>query len=282
MNTILPLPMSTLIAFTILLAGCGTSSKPEHTESGDATAEVAHSTSQQETQEAKPNGPDLVAMFPQWEQAKSLKGDADAGRQFYLTKTYGNDMTCAACHSFHKDDTMTVDHDGIVRAGSPIFGAAHRTNIKKSGSGHAALGANVCVIHFMDGEKPGMETQELANMDAFLRTGGDENHATSQNINYAERGFPIPETLTGGDADRGQKIAATRCVSCHGVQSTEAKFVETGIDLGRGDYGKDDLADLALRIRNPNDDNNEDMPAIANLRLNDQGLLDVLAWLTAE
>lgn len=122
--------------------------------------------------EQKPK-PDLAAMFPQWKNAQSLKGDSVAGKQFFTSTRVNNSITCVSCHSFSPKDTMEQDGDELIRAGFPVYASIHRTNIKNSGTNLAALGGNVCVLHFMDGKEPGMSAQSIANLDSFLKTGGD-------------------------------------------------------------------------------------------------------------
>ena len=129
--------------------------------------------------------PDLVAKFPQWKEALQLQGNAERGRKYFESKVLNTSMTCASCHSFDRRDAPSLDADGLRRAGSSVYGAAHRTNIKKSGTNLVALGGNVCVIHFMKGDEPGMNAQELADLDRFLKTGGGADHPSAKNIEYA-------------------------------------------------------------------------------------------------
>lgn len=235
----------------------------------------------QPTSEAKEKRPDLVAMFPQWTEAQGLVGDVAAGRTYYETKTVNNSMTCQACHSFDAKDTMASDSDGLIRNGFPIFASSHRTNIKNSGSGFAALGGNVCVLHFMGGEAPGMSATELANLNAFLMSGGAKDHPTATNIDYAKATRTVPESLTGGNAERGGKLARQACITCHNVGDLKARYAEAGGPLEGGSYQLDELKELALQIRNPDNKHNVEMPGYSDLRLSNQQLLDILAWFTA-
>lgn len=229
--------------------------------------------------EARPN---LVTMFPQWEQAKTLKGDAAAGKSYYSEKTVGNTMTCAACHSFDPRDSMQVDGDGLVRTGFPIFASSRRTDIKHSGTNEAALGGNVCVLHFMGGEAPGMDAQELSNLSAFLATGGGPDHPTAKNIDYAHTKWTIPEDLSGGDAVSGERLAKQTCITCHDIGNDKAKLVNSGIPLTGDSYAVGDLKELVLQIRNPDYKHNDVMPGYTDLRLTNEQLLDLVAWFTAK
>lgn len=236
--------------------------------------------------EAPPEGqgakPDLAAMFPQWKEAQGLPGDTPAGKTYYESKTVENAMTCAACHSFDPQDTMATDGDGLIRAGFPIFASSQRSNIKNSGTNLAALGGNVCVIHFMGGKSPGMTAQELANLDAILKSGGGRDHATAHNIDYTKATWTIPESTTGGNAERGRKLALQTCITCHDVGDQKARLVDGGGPLDGGSYVPDDLKELVLQIRNPDYKHNAEMPGYTDLRLSNEQLLDLIAWFSAQ
>lgn len=219
----------------------------------------------------------LAAMFPQWAAAKTLRGDSKAGRIYFETKKVGNRMTCASCHGFDPKDSMSQDGDGLIRAGFPVYAAAHRTNIKNSGTNLVAPGSNVCVLHFMGGKEPGMSATDLANMDAFLKTGGGKDHATAVNLD-AKRAWTIPENLSGGDATRGGELAMKTCITCHDVGSEKHRIVRGGLPLRGHSFTKDELEELALQIRNPNYEHNALMPGYTDQRLNNQQLLDLIAW----
>lgn len=225
--------------------------------------------------------PNLVAMFPQWKQAQAMQGDASSGRKYYESTTVKNTMTCATCHSFNEKDTMATDGDGLIRAGFPIFASSQRSNIKNSGTNLAALGGNVCVVHFMGGQSPGMSAADLANLDAFLKSGGGREHATAQNIDYSKATWTIPESFAGGSAERGKTLALQTCMTCHSVGGQKARLVNGGGPLEGGSYGPDDLKELVLQIRNPDYKHNEEMPGYTDLRLSNQQLLDLIAWFKA-
>lgn len=222
--------------------------------------------------------PNLAAMFPQWAAAKTLRGDPKAGRIYFETKKIGNGMTCASCHSFDPKDSMSQDGDGLIRAGFPLYAAAHRTNIKNSGTNLVALGGNVCVLHFMGGKEPGMSAPELANLDAFLKTGGGKDHATAVNLDYAKATWTIPKNLSGGSATRGGELAMKTCITCHDVGSEKHRIVRGGLPLRGHSFTEGELKELALRIRNPNYEHNAEMPGYTDHRLNSQQLLDLIAW----
>jgi mono/diheme cytochrome c family protein len=226
--------------------------------------------------------PDLIGMFPQWAEAQKLKGDANAGRRYFESKTIENEMTCVTCHSFNQKDTMAADGDGLIRAGFPVFASLHRTNIKNSGTNLGALGGNMCVIHFMGGKAPGMDAPELANLNAFLLTGGKKEHATAANVDYAKATWTIPTDLAGGDPQRGEAFAKKSCVTCHDVADSKAKYSNAGGALKPSSYGPDDLKELALQIRNPDYKHNAEMPGYTDLRLSNQQLLDLIAWFKAK
>jgi cytochrome c len=222
--------------------------------------------------------PNLEAMFPQWKDAKMLRGDAKAGQHDFETKTIGNGLTCASCHSFNSKDSMTQDGDGLIRSGSALYAAAHRTNIKNSGTSLVALGGNICVLHFMGGKEPGMSAQELANMQAFLKSGGGKEHPTATNLDHAHTSWTVPDDLSGGNAARGEELALKTCLACHDVGSEEHRIIKTGLPLQGHSFKERELKELALQIRNPHYEHNAEMPGYPDQRLSSQSLLDLLAW----
>ena len=223
----------------------------------------------------------LVEKFPRWKEARKLKGDAAAGKVYFETRAYGNKLTCVSCHSFNPDDTYQLDGDKQKRSANPIFASIHRTNIKNEGSSVAALGANICVLHFFREPEPGMTAQELADMDAFLHTGGNANHATAKNLDYANAKRTVPDKLTGGDAVRGKQLAQEQyCITCHTVDGKKYTHVQGSKKLQGGQFSPDKAKDVARRIRNPDFKVNEDMPGHDDLRMPEKDLLDILAWLT--
>jgi mono/diheme cytochrome c family protein len=225
---------------------------------------------------------DLVARFPQWKEAVQLKGEVAKGRNYFETKTINTSLTCASCHSFDARDTMTRDGDGLLRSGFPIYAAAHRTNIKQSGTGLVTLGANVCVVHFMKSEPAGMTAQELADMDQFLHSGGNAEHATAKNVDYTRLKWTIPDELSGGDAKKGRALVMQSCITCHAVDGKNAKVLDAAGEIKGGSFAAADLKKLALRIRNPEYKINDEMPGYSDIRLSNQALLDILAWLTTK
>ncbi len=231
--------------------------------------------------EASTKADKLATKFPQWAEAQKLKGDAATGKAFFESHTVNNNFTCISCHSFNPDDTFKLDGDKLIRSGNPIFGAAQRTNIKNEGSSFAALGGNICVLHFMRGKEPGLSAQELANLNAFLKSGGGADHATAKNLDYPKMKRTVPEKLTGGDAERGQKIATEQyCIACHTVEGKKYLHFQGGRKLRGGTVPVSKLKGLALRIRNPDFKENDEMPGHDDLRMPEKDLLDILAWLT--
>lgn len=227
--------------------------------------------------EQKPK-PDLAGMFPQWRESQALKGDHLAGANYFRSTKVNNSLTCGSCHSFDPKDSMTQDGDGLIRAGFPVYASANRTNIKNSGTNLAALGGNICVLHFMGGKEPGMSAQELANLDAFLKTGGGKDHPSATNVDYAKAIWTVPKDLTGGDAARGGELAMKTCITCHDVDKQKHRLVKGGLPLRSKSFAESDLAELVLQIRNPDYQHNAEMPGYTDLRLSNDQLLDLIAW----
>jgi cytochrome c553 len=213
-----------------------------------------------------------------WEVAVTLKGDAEAGRKFFYEKTYGNYMTCASCHGMDAGDTMSADAGDYQRAGVSVFGSSWRTNIKGTGSDEEALGGNTCVPYWMGGPEEGAEPQDLANLDAFLKTGGGQDHATSINIDWKARSYTIPKTLTGGDAERGKQMALKYCATCHEVDGTAPLYDVDEAKLSGGRTPTERLDRVAARIKDSGQKNNSYMPGFSDQRMPEQDLLDLLAW----
>lgn len=225
----------------------------------------------------------LMAKFPRWTEAQKLKGDAAAGKKFFETRTFNNDFTCVSCHSFNAADTLALDGDKLIRSGNPIYGSAHRTNIKNEGSSLAVLGGNICVLHFQRGDEPGMTAQEIADLDAFLKTGGTADHVTAKNLDYPKMKRTVPEKLTGGDAVRGEKIASEQyCITCHTVEAKKYLYFQGSRKLRGGTFAPEEVKDLALRIRNPDFKVNDEMPGHDDSRMPEKDLLDIIAWLRAK
>ena len=173
---------------------------------------------------------------------------------------------------------MEQDGDGLIRAGFPVYASVHRTNIKNSGTNLAALGGNVCVLHFMGGKEPGMSAQEIANLESFLKTGGDKGHPTAKNVDYSKATWTIPKDLSGGDATRGGELALKTCITCHDVGNQKHRLANGGLPLKAHSFSDSDLKELVLQIRNPDYKHNSEMPGYTDLRLSNQQLLDLIAW----
>lgn len=227
------------------------------------------------------NKPDpLEQKFPQWAKAAKLKGDVESGKKLFESRKIGNEFTCIACHSFNPSDTLALDGDGLKRSANTVFAAVKRTNIKNTGSRNAALGGNICVIHFMKGKEPGLGEQDLADLSVFLQSGGNLEHATARNLDYPKMTRTVPGKLTGGDPIRGLRLAQDHyCISCHTVEGKKYTHLQGGRKLNGRTIGNDKLKDLALRIRNPDFKINEEMPGHDDLRMPEKDLLDIIAWL---
>ena len=225
------------------------------------------------------DGDPLVKKYAErWEAALNLDGDGEAGRKYFVEKTYDANMPCAACHSFDQGDTMTSDGDGLVRPAVSIYAVARRTSIKPYGSKHATLGGNLCVTYWQDGPKEGAESNELADITAFLAGGGGDDHATASNIDYKARKFTVPETLTGGDAEAGGKKAVKFCNSCHQVGDAQPKYDIDEKKLKPGVVPSKYLGKVAKRIKDKGKKNNDFMPGFPDDRMSADDLRDILAW----
>lgn len=230
----------------------------------------------------KPVPDSLEDAYPQWKEAAGLTASAAAGRGIFFGKEFAGRMVCANCHGFEVGDSLMAEADGLVRAGASLWGASRRTNIKGKGGHVAALGGNHCVEHWQGGPAGGLTAQELADLDAFLKTGGDATHDTANNLDYAAMTFTLPQDLTGGDAARGGLLVVKFCVVCHDVENKPKKFGSVKPVLKPASRPADRLLRLARRIKDSDyvegGRSNRFMPGFSDQRMNEQELKDILAW----
>jgi mono/diheme cytochrome c family protein len=123
-----------------------------------------------------------------------------------------------------------------------------------------------------------MSAPELANLEAYLKTGGGKDHATAGNLDYAKTSWTIHDDLSGGNAARGEELAMKACITCHDVGNKKHRIVRGGLPLQGHSFKPDELKELALQIRNPNYKHNAEMPGYTDQRLNSQQLRDLIAW----
>ncbi|MCA8910075.1 MAG: c-type cytochrome [Planctomycetes bacterium] len=264
---------------TLLAVGCSTTKKAndEPACGGEACGGSACGS---ETCGGETAGDKLEERFAEtWDVAVTLSGDAEAGRKFFNEEGFDEGMPCAACHAFDKADTMTTDAGDHQRAAVSVYAARWRTNIKNTGSHNSTLGGDVCVPYWQGGPKEGAGAQQLADLDAFFKAeSGPKDHATAVNIDWKGRTFTIPETLTGGDAARGEKQAVRYCGTCHEVNDAEPLY-DVGVrHLKGGTVATDRLDRLAKRIKDKGKSNNDFMPGFNDQRMPEQDLLDILAF----
>lgn len=230
----------------------------------------------------KPAPDSLEDAYPQWRQAANLTASADSGRVIFYGKEFAGRMVCANCHGFDAGDSLVVEADGLVRAGASLWGASRRTDIKGKGGHVAVLGGNHCVEHWQGGPAGGLSAQELADLDAYLKTGGDADHATAANLDYAAMTFTVPQNLTGGDAARGGPLVVKFCAACHDIEDQPRKFGSVKPVLKPSSRPTDRLMRLARRIKDSDyvegGRSNRFMPGFSDQRMNEQELKDILAW----
>ncbi|MCC6574995.1 MAG: c-type cytochrome [Planctomycetes bacterium] len=230
---------------------------------------------------AKPITGSLEDAYPQWKDVASLTPSAASGKVIFFEKQHASKMACVNCHSFDAGDKLFFDDaDGMARASMSLWDVSHRTNIKSKGSSNAALGGNHCAVSWQGAAEPGLSAQELADLNAFLKTGGGADRAT--NFPYDSQTWTVPEKVTGGDVTRGGEMVIKYCIACHGIDDQPAKFGSVKPVMKKGSRGADKLLKIAKRIRDHEESGtrtNRFMPGFSDQRMPQQDLLDILAWL---
>ncbi len=207
-------------------------------------------------------------------------GDVEKGRKIFMGT--GEDLdypSCAHCHATvsAKDE---LEKTKQIRPAFPVFNTAHRgawKNKKKGKLKTAGDAGNICVKAFQK-RKKGLTAIEVEHLNAFLASVSPGKDAKQRKIKYAPK---LPKSLDGGDKKKGQKIVAQMCIVCHGPSDDH---LQSELKPGRRSKMK-----VAMKVRGWIRDkktkklkfkaNNGQMGFIAENRLSDAQLLDVLAYL---
>jgi mono/diheme cytochrome c family protein len=226
-------------------------------------------------------GPDReleIRYAADWKASGDHGGDAEVGMKLFWGRDEAMKLPCAACHSFDAGDTMTMDGDGRIRAGTSLFAARHRPNIIELSNRYVRDGARVFVPYWHDGPTKKADTEQMSHIDAYLASrGGDADHPTATTIDYSKPRYPIPAAVSGGDPVRGAELAQKYCDTCHEVDGKAPVFDLKVPKLKGGVVPFDKLDRLAARIRNKDGTNNRLMPGFPKSRMSEQDLRDVLA-----
>jgi len=207
-------------------------------------------------------------------------GDVEKGRAIF--NSTGEDFdypSCANCHATVSAETELKETKHI-RPAFPVFNTSHRGAWKNKKAGKlptAGDAGNICVKEFQKREKS-LTASELEHLNAFLASVSPGTDVKPRKIMYAPK---IPESLDGGDKDKGKVIVAQMCSVCHGP--TDDHF-QSELKPGRRKKMK-----VAMKVRGWITDKKTkklkfkadagQMGFIAKNRLSDAQLLDVLAYL---
>lgn len=207
-------------------------------------------------------------------------GDIERGKKIFHGT--GEDLdypSCAHCHA-----TVSAEDElktGIVHSAFPVYNTSHRgawKNKKKGGVKSAAHAGRICTIAFQKRKKPGLNDEQLADLNAFLLSKSPSKDVKPRKIGYAPK---LPASLDGGDAAKGKKNVEMFCSTCHGPSDDH---LQSELKAGRGNKLK-----IAMKVRGYVTDrktkkkkfkaNNGQMGFFAANRLSDEQLLDILAYL---
>ncbi|MEE8107436.1 MAG: c-type cytochrome [Planctomycetota bacterium] len=207
-------------------------------------------------------------------------GDVEKGRAIF-TGT-GEDLeypSCAHCHATVSAETE-LKATKALRPAYPIFNTSHRGAWKNKKPGKlktAGDAGNICVKAFQKREKS-LTPAELENLNAFFATVSPGTDVKPRKIKYAPK---IPESLDGGNKDKGKTLVAQMCSVCHGPSDDH---IQSELKPGRRPKMK-----VAMKVRGWIRDRKTKklkfkadagmMGFIAENRLSDAQLLDVLAYL---
>ena len=201
-------------------------------------------------------------------------GDSDMGMVVYGDPDpKGNTFACATCHALKEPSP-----DGIRRPGHQIGDATHRPSYKNGKLNSLLEAVNSCRAEWMNAPTWDAGSEDYADLVAFLDTMAGDGEAPT--ITY-EIVAP-PKDLTGGDADDGLALFNASCSICHGQGAVGTERAPQLAGTGLPD------SYIATRARTSGLTDSPvyegltggKMPFWSKDRLNDDELLDIIAWIT--
>ncbi|MGH9866740.1 MAG: c-type cytochrome [Candidatus Polarisedimenticolia bacterium] len=186
----------------------------------------------------------------------ALPGTAGHGEDLYASRG------CAACHA----TTFAQEaQDGLLRAGHPLEGVAHRgTWWNGRVTGDAAEAAEICLRSFVDPNAPGFTAEEGKALVLFLKELGSERGVSPMAV---VKGDPSDVNVAAGDAGRGREIWRRACLACHAEVPFDARKLV-------GDLSPARLAEIVRQ-------GTRTMPFFQVDRLPSPMVADVVAYLEA-
>jgi mono/diheme cytochrome c family protein len=134
----------------------------------------------------------------------ALPGSAGHGRDLYATRG------CAACHAASFEQEA---RDGLLRAGHPLEGAAHRgTWWNGRITTDAGDAAEFCLKSFIDPNSEGFTPEERKALVLFMQELGSERGVSPLVLLRRDAG---DVDVGSGDPARGREIWRRACQSCH-------------------------------------------------------------------
>jgi mono/diheme cytochrome c family protein len=134
----------------------------------------------------------------------ALPGTAGHGEDIYATRG------CAACHATTFEQEAK---DGLLRAGHPLEGAAHRgTWWNGRITTDAGDASEFCLRSFIDPNTEGFTPEERKALVLFMQELGSERGVSPLVLLRRDAG---DVDLSSGDPGRGRQVWQRACLACH-------------------------------------------------------------------
>ncbi|HKY30978.1 MAG TPA: c-type cytochrome [Candidatus Polarisedimenticolia bacterium] len=131
-------------------------------------------------------------------------GTAEHGREIYAEKG------CASCHAASLEQEA---RDGLLRAGHPLEGVAHRgTWWNGRITTDAGDASEFCLRTFIDPASQGFTAEERKALVLFMQELGSERGVSPLVLLRRDAG---DVDLASGDSARGEGIYRRACLACH-------------------------------------------------------------------
>jgi len=201
------------------------------------------------------------------------EGALKKGKKLFKSIGEWEYTSCAHCHAVvaAEKERKETDH---IRPGPPLLDTAHRGKWKtwrekKTFESAAAAGAHCAEVY--QGRK--LSAEQTKALDAYLRSISPGKDVKPLDWKYKT---PLPESLDGGDAAKGEKKVALFCGGCHGPTDDHYQA-----ELRKGRYKKAGVAQRVRGYTSPTKFKPEgrQMSFFGKERLSDEDLLDILAYL---
>jgi len=199
------------------------------------------------------------------------EGPAERGRRVFFDTQEATFPACADCHALVPEE-QEKDLERLGPGGS-LYGAAVRQGWRNLRT-YADVGeaAQYCARTWQK-RKRGLEPEALADLAAFLKRHAPEGPLPMRKVQKTPR---LLEELDGGDAARGEALAARWCGTCHHDGETALSSRLRPASKSRDAVARKVRGYDAQRRFRPQEGS---MSYFTNDRLADEALLDILAYL---